>query len=59
MTRNDLRDHFNRHVSAADLDEALKTLEGSGEIEAATIADTGGRHATVYRAVARNARKAR
>ena len=58
MTKTQLRDHFQRHVSAAALNEALAALLNAGEITQHPITDTGGRPATAYRAVARKARKA-
>jgi hypothetical protein len=46
-TRNDLRDLFGRHRTAADLDRALAALAKSGRIREETE-QTGGRPATRY-----------
>lgn len=56
MSRNDIRDHFSRHVTAADLSEALDALVESGEVTRTKDPNTGGRPADTYAAQERGKR---
>lgn len=58
MTKTELSGHFNRHVSADQLAEALDALVESGEVVMDKETGTGGRPAERYRAVAKKAKKA-
>ena len=58
MTKTDLFNHFARHVSADQLNEALTTLVESGEVVVEKKTDTGGRPSEMYRAAANKAKKA-
>ena len=50
MSRNDLHNHFSRHLRAADLAEALDALVESGEVTRTKDTETGGRSADIYTA---------
>jgi predicted ArsR family transcriptional regulator len=56
MTKTELSDHFNRHVSADQLNEALNALVESGEVVMDKDTDTGGRPAERYRVAAKKAK---
>ncbi len=45
MTRNDLREHFHRHVSSEQIDRSLSLLEAEALAHSTKEADTGGRPA--------------
>ena len=59
MTKTDLFNHFARHVSADQLNEALTALVNSGEVVVDKKTDTGGRPSELYRASAKKAKKAK
>jgi hypothetical protein len=55
LTRTQIRDLFSRHASAEKIDRALADLEALGRAERSLLAETGGRPASVWRAIARDA----